>query len=216
MNPPPSRPWKKGPARGKGGPQNATCEYRGVRQRTWGKWVAEIREPKKRARIWLGSFATAEEAALAYDDAARRLYGPDAHLNLPHLHSPTTKPFPRHRLLLNLGAQHSVHVIHQRLQEIKARPVTPPPPPPPERPQIDLREFLLQLGVIKEEEEKGGGEAPQPPEREVPGDDFGWDALEDIRAFEEHAAVVVAGGGVDAPPYDAHEDISLPMPIWDI
>jgi hypothetical protein len=81
----PLKPWKKGPTRGKGGPQNASCEYRGVRQRTWGKWVAEIREPKKRTRLWLGSFATAEEAAMAYDEAARRLYGPDAYLNLPHL-----------------------------------------------------------------------------------------------------------------------------------
>ncbi|MBA0561846.1 hypothetical protein Golob_018642, partial [Gossypium lobatum] len=68
----PLKPWKKGPTRGKGGPQNASCQYRGVRQRTWGKWVAEIREPKKRTRLWLGSFATAEEAAMAYDDAARR------------------------------------------------------------------------------------------------------------------------------------------------
>lgn len=59
------------------------CEFRGVRQRTWGKWVAEIREPKKRARLWLGSFSTAHEAALAYDIAARKLYGASAELNLP-------------------------------------------------------------------------------------------------------------------------------------
>ncbi|KAG0487256.1 hypothetical protein HPP92_009351 [Vanilla planifolia] len=199
MNPPPSRPWKKGPARGKGGPQNATCEYRGVRQRTWGKWVAEIREPKKRARIWLGSFATAEEAALAYDDAARRLYGPDAHLNLP-----TSTPPPPSLSPATASSSTSVHSTVSTSSTSDCRRSRPG------------REFLLQLGVIKEEEEKGGGEAPQPPEREVPVDDFGWDALEDIRAFEEHAAVVVAGGGVDSPPYDAHEDISLPMPIWDI
>lgn len=75
--------WKKGSMKGKGGPENAACEYRGVRQRTWGKWVAEIREPKKKARLWLGSFSTAKEAALAHDIAARKLYGPLAELNLP-------------------------------------------------------------------------------------------------------------------------------------
>jgi hypothetical protein len=143
------RAWKKGPTRGKGGPQNAACEYRGVRQRTWGKWVAEIREPNKRTRLWLGSFATAEEAALAYDEAARRLYGPDAFLNLPHLRA-SVSAAAHQRLrwlpasargaaaaavpaygLLNLNAQHNVHVIHQRLQELKngGSPTKPPPPP---------------------------------------------------------------------------------------
>eukprot|EP00475_Leptophrys_vorax_P026937 TRINITY_DN3833_c0_g1_i1.p1 TRINITY_DN3833_c0_g1~~TRINITY_DN3833_c0_g1_i1.p1 ORF type:complete len:751 (+),score=-26.42 TRINITY_DN3833_c0_g1_i1:290-2542(+) len=65
------------------GKKRAERKYRGIRERLWGRWAAEIRDPRTKKRIWLGSFDTAEAAAQAYDAANRRLRGPNARTNFP-------------------------------------------------------------------------------------------------------------------------------------
>ncbi|KAK1412907.1 hypothetical protein QVD17_34503 [Tagetes erecta] len=252
----PFKPWKKGPTRGKGGPQNAACEYRGVRQRTWGKWVAEIREPKKRTRLWLGSFATAEEAAMAYDEAARRLYGPDAYLNLPHLRSNFNPLNKTHKFkwfssnkfmsmfpatgLLNLNAQPSVHVIHQRLQELKKAQPLPSTSSSSsgssvvdqmnqeqvqvssekthvkdciEKPQIDLNEFLQQIGVLKKDEHKDDDDELSCSKGVVEAsdlgeEDFNWDVLSELHVSSDHYHMF------NVNEHDHDQELVLPTTIW--
>jgi len=68
----------KGCMKGKGGPENSQFRCRGVRKRTWDKWVTEICEPKGGKRLWLGTFDTTVDVAFAYDEATKTMYAASA------------------------------------------------------------------------------------------------------------------------------------------
>ncbi|WOK97688.1 hypothetical protein Cni_G06396 [Canna indica] len=108
--------------------KGAERQYKGVRRRTWGSWVSEIRAPHQKTRIWLGSYSTPEAAARAYDAALLCLKGSSASFNFP-----AALPHP---ITATVMSPKSIQRVAAAAAAAAAATPSPSPPPPPSSPPL--------------------------------------------------------------------------------
>ncbi|XP_074556959.1 uncharacterized protein LOC141812907 [Curcuma longa] len=114
-------------------PSISRRQYKGVRRRSWGSWVSEIRAPHQKTRIWLGSYSTPEAAARAYDAALLCVRGSSATLNFP-------ASLPPHHLPATVMSPKSIQRVAAAAAANATTFPSPSPPPPPLSRSLDADE----------------------------------------------------------------------------